>query len=149
MRNNRKELKALSILILVIVAFDIIRNIVEACINGIPQVKEVPDGMTKEMVQVSSVIAFALIFVVLIPQIYIGIKGINIANGGVNTKAHIIWSLILAVLSGVLVVSRTTDLIKEFNYENVMDVISPAIDVVMFAFYLVYARRVANECEVG
>jgi len=144
MEKNRKELKAFSILILVVVALELIRAIVGLCVNGIPKVTEIPEGMTEDMVQISSIIAFALSLAIFIPQIYVAIKGIKVANGEASGKAHMIWAVILAILAGVSVVSGISGLFKEFNFDAVMDLLGPAIDFLMFALYYVYARKIAK-----
>ena len=144
MEKNRKELKSWSILVLLLVALELIRNIVTVCVNGIPQATEIPEGMTQSMVQTISVIVFALTFVVFIPQIYIGIKGIKIANGAESGKANIIWTVVLMILAAISVISAISSLTKAANFDNVMNVVGPAIDLLVFAFYFVFARRVAN-----
>ena len=144
MEKNRKELKSFSLLILLIVALELIRNIVTACVNGIPEIKEIPEVMTKDMVNAVAVVVFVLTFVVFIPQIYVGIKGIKIANGAESGKAHIIWAVILMIFAGISVITGISALTKAVSFDAVMDLVGPAVDFIVFAFYFVYARRVAN-----
>lgn len=143
MDKDRKELKSFSILILVLVALTLIRAIVSACVNGF-QVNEVPAGTTKELVQTAAIIAFVVSLLLLIPQIYVGVKGIKIANGAASGKAHLVWALILAVLAAIATISAISNLTKAFNFDAVLSALDPAIDVLAFACYYVYARRVAN-----
>jgi amino acid permease len=144
MNNNRKELKILSIFILAIVALTVIRAIVGICMNGIPQPTEIPEGMTKELAQIITVITFALSFVALIPQIYVGVKGLMVANGAASGKAHIVWALILAIFAGVSVFSGISDLTKAVNLDTVFNLIGYVADLAMFGFYYVYALKVKN-----
>ena len=144
MEKNKKELKSFSILILALVGLTLIRSIVTVCIKGIPQSTEIPEGMTKELVQIVAIIAFAVGFVILIPQIYIGVKGILIANGAESGKAHIIWAIILLICSGIAVISGISDLVKAFDIYAVLDLLGPIIDCAVFAFYYIYARKVAQ-----
>ena len=145
MEKNRKELKAFSILILVVVALDLIITIINVCANGIPQITEVPEGMTPEMVKVSSIVAFALSIVIFIPQIYIGIKGIKIANGASSGKAHMIWAIILTIFACISTVAGISGLFKVFNADAVFALLRPVIDVIAFIGYYIYARKVAKE----
>ena len=73
MEKNRKELMTFSIVILVLAAFTLVKLIVNACVNGLPQITEIPEGFTKEAVQVITIIAYVLSFLTLLPQIYIGV----------------------------------------------------------------------------
>ena len=146
MEKNRKNLRDFSIIILALVALSLIRSIVTVCINGFPQPTNIPEGMTKEIAKVITIITFALSFVLLLPQIYLGVKGIKIANGSSTSgKAHIIWALILIVFSAITVISSISDLTKAFNLDSVLNLLGPVVDLALFAFYYIYARKVAND----
>ena len=149
MEKNRKELKAFSILILIVVALDLIRVIVNLCVNGIPQITEIPEGMTETMVQISSVIAFALSIFIFLPQIYVAVRGIKIANGAASGKAHIILAFILAALAVVATISSIYDTFKVFNFDTVIDLLGPVIDCIVFTFYCIYARKVAKGIQLN
>ena len=145
MEKNRKELKSFSIVVLVVTAISLIGIIVNACVNGIPRITEIYEGMTEDMIQISSVISFVLTFVIFIPQIYVGVKGIKIANGAKSGKAHIVWAFILAVLAGIAAISGIVNIIEAFSTDALLNLVDPAIDLVMFIFYLIYAHQVARE----
>ena len=80
MEKNRKELKSFSFLVLVLVAMELIRAIITLCITGVPNASEIPGGATENLARVAYIITFVLVFIVAIPEIYIGIKGIKIAK---------------------------------------------------------------------
>jgi hypothetical protein len=86
-----------------------------------------------------------LAVVLYLPEIYIGIKGIKIANGAKSGKAHIVWSLVLAVLVAISLIGQVEGLIKNFNFDTFVDVLGPAADFIVFIFYFIYARKVKNE----
>lgn len=142
MEKNRKELKSFSILILALVALSLIRAIVNVCLNGVPQISAT-EGLTKEMIQVVSIIALVVSLLLLLPQIYVGVKGIKIANGAPSGKAHIVWAIILAVCAVIALISAISALIKAFNFDSILNLIDPAVDVAAYVFYYIYARRVA------
>ena len=143
--DNKKELKSFSIFILAITALSLIRIIVSVCVNGIPQPTESIEGMTQDMIQTISIISFVLALVLFIPQIYLGIKGIMIANGAKSGKAHIVWAIILIIVSIIALIFEMVSLIDAFNLDTVMNALEPAIELALFAFYYVFARRVKNE----
>lgn len=142
MEKNKKELKILSILILALVAFSLVRSIVNVCIKGFT-VNDVPAGMSKDLVLVVTIIAYVISLLILLPQIYIGVKGIMIANGAESGKAHMIWAIILAVLAAVTVISATSNLFKAFSFGALLNVLDPATDIVVYVFYYMYARKIA------
>ena len=144
MEQNKKELKWLSIVILALVALSLIRAIVNVCINGLPVAKDVPAGMTKELVQIVTIIAFVASLLLLLPQIYLGVKGLKIANGAESGKAHLVWAIVLIVLSAIAAINGISNLTKVFNLDSVMNLLGPAVDVLLFVCYYVYARKIAN-----
>lgn len=144
MEKERKELKWFSILILALATFSLIRAIVSVCVNGLPQPTEIPEGMTKEIANIVVIISFALSLVALLPQIYVGVKGIKIANGAPSGKAHIVWAIILAVFAVIAVISAIINLTKVLNFDTVLKALDPAIDVIIYVFYYIYARKIAK-----
>ena len=145
MEKNRKDLRIYSIVILALVALVLIRNIVSVCVNGLPPITEIPEGFTKETVEIIKIISFALTFVVLIPQVFVGLKGIKVANNpDVRGEAHMVWAIILAVLSAVAVISGIIDLVKKFDVDLLLAVINNVLDVCIFIGYYLCARKIAN-----
>lgn len=145
MEKTRKNLKEYSIVVLAFIALTVIKAIVGICINGLPQANEIPEGMTRELAQMITTIAFALSFVVLIPQIYVGVKGLKIANDPeTSVKAYLVWTAILAVLAAISTINEISQLVKAFSAERLLDLVYPAVDTLLFACCFVSARKIAN-----
>lgn len=146
MEKNRKDLKAYSIVILAFVALVLIQNIIELCVAGLPQPTEILEGMTEEIYKIAVIVILVISFIFLIPQVYIGVKGIMVANNPeIGGKAHIGWAFALAIISALALISSIFDLIKVFNVPNVLTVITTAIDVIVFICYYIIARKIANK----
>ena len=144
MEKERKELKLLSIVILAFVALSVVKSIVDLCVNGLPQAKDIPEGFSVELFRVISIIMCIIGFIVYIPQIYVGIKGLQIANGAnYSGKAHIIWAIILAVFAGIGVISGITEIFNGFKIVKLLNVLDTAIDVALYVYYIRYARSIA------
>lgn len=145
MEKNRKELKSFSIVILALTALSLVSSIVRLCVGGVPQIGEIPAGVSKELVQIVSIIVFAIGFIGILPQIYMGVKGIKIANGAPSGKAHIVWALIFVILSALSVFSGISGLIKAFNIDTVVDFLYPIVDLALYGLYYMYAVKVKKE----
>ena len=144
MEKDRKELKTLSILILALVAFSLVKLIVDVCVNGIPQITQIPQGLTKEIVDVIVIITLALTCVAFLPEIYIGIKGIRVANNNAKGKAHLVWAIILIVFSVIAVAGGISNLVKNVDAMNIINLFDVVLDVLLYVAYFVYARRIAK-----
>jgi hypothetical protein len=141
---SKKELKYFSIIILILVFLALLRGIVDVCLNGLPDIKDLPDGVTKEMVKAVGIVIVSLGFIFLLPQLYIGVKGLIVASkANAKGKAHIVWAIILALVAILSSIFGIIDLVKDFNLDNSINLLGSLIDVFLFVFYYVYARRVS------
>lgn len=145
MEKNRKNLKTYSIVALVFVAISLIRMIVDVCMNGFGDVTQLPEGISPEFADVALVIVWVIGIVFLLPQVYVGVKGIKQANNPTPGKAHMVWALILTALSVVSLISGIADITKVYTFEKLLTVIDVLLNVVVFSAYLYYARLVAKE----
>jgi hypothetical protein len=144
MENNKKNLKVLSIVILALAGLTLVRTLISVCVGGFPKVDTVPEGISKEVAEITVIITFVLSLVLLFPQIYVGVKGIMIANGAESGKAHIVWSLILAILAVIAVISGLSDLFKAFSLDALLSFIDLVLDFAVYALYFIYARKIAK-----
>lgn len=146
MEKKRKDLKIYSILILAFVAISLIKIIVTTCINGFPQVEEIPEGMTETTVRIVTIIAFVLSFIVLLPQVYVGIKGLKISAGvATEGKAHLTWAIVLAVVAAFSVISSIIEATKAFDVKFILNAVDSAVDVLLFISYYLLVRKIASE----
>jgi hypothetical protein len=142
MEKNKKELKTLSYAILFLVTLSLIRLIVDICVNGLPKVNV--EGVSAEVANVMTIVAVVLSFVLLLPQVYVGVKGVKIANGGKGDKWHIVIAVILGICALTAVVSNCISMVKTFNFDTVLAVVDSALDVAIFVWYIITARKIAK-----
>ena len=145
MTKNRKDLKATSLALLALVVLDVILIIVNLCVDGLPKMTDIPADWTEGMIKASAIVSLILSFAVFIPQIYVSVKGIKIANGAASGRAHIIWAVILAIFAVASTISYISALTKVADATNALGLAGAALDVVLFALYFISARRVAAE----
>ena len=140
---KKKDLKIVSIAILALLGLTLITTIVTACINGIPQI-QATEGLSKDVLQIASIFAFVLTFVLLLPQVYIGVKGIKIANGGEFGKAPFVWVIILAILAVIATISALSNMFNAFNFDTILVAVDCALDVVLYVCYYLCIRSIAK-----
>jgi hypothetical protein len=138
---NKEALKTLSVLILFLAGLTLTRTIVDLIVSGLP-IANVADGMTKELMQITAIITVVLSCVLLLPQVYVGIKGIKVSNGAASSKAPFVWAIILAILSGIAAISGFSTMISAFTFSNILAFVDIALDVVVYIFYCVLFRKI-------
>ena len=83
--------------------------------------------------------------VCLLPQVYIGIKGLKIAKNPDSSKGHIVWGIILLAFAIIGMVSPLVAVIKQDEvFENASALLSILIEVAFFYDYVKCARVVAK-----
>ena len=91
--------------------------------------------------------AFVLIvsFIFLIPQFYVGIKGIKVANNPDSSKLHIILAVILLIIAAGNIFSSVVNIMNQVNVEeNVSAALSVLVELVVLIDYVVAAIAVSR-----
>lgn len=85
---------------------------------------------------------FLLSFALLLtsPGIYIGVKGLRIAKEPNPSKGHIVWGIILLVITLLSLISPVVDIINNgFKYDSISGLLSIAVEAAVFFEYVKYA----------
>ena len=144
MSKSRKDLRLLSIIVLICVAINFVMTMIDICQFGLALPSVVIEGVSKEVIEILAItiIVFKLLF--LFPQVYVGIKGMKIADGATCNKAPRVWALVLAILAGIALISSAIDLFKAFDVDQLLTVLDGAIDVVLFTCTYLCLRKIAK-----
>ena len=141
MEQTRKNLKTTSILVLLFAVLDLVRVIVSLIFDGFGSAEGATDGA----VLVANIIVLSVTGICLIPQVYIGLKGIKVANAPDSSKAHIIWAMILFVITVLSLISPIIGLIKkDAGSDNVGTLLALLLEGVIYFEYVKYARDIAK-----
>lgn len=145
MEKARKNLKEFSYLILFLLGLSLIRSIINLIVNGVnidAEKANLPQGLVMPIV----VITIAAGFVLFIPQLYVGLKGLKLANGTSEDdtfKAPIVWATILLVAAAFSIISPVQDLASNTNViASILAIIDYALDVVVYFLYIKFAKQV-------
>ena len=144
MEQTRKHLKFASLAILAMAALSLI-NVVFEIFFGELNSTEIPAGSPDNVLLIAKIILMVVSVLCLLPQTYIGIKGLKVAKNPDSSKAHIIWGVILLAFAVIGLVSPLVAIIKQDAiFENASELLSVLIEVAFFYDYVKHARAVAN-----
>ena len=141
MEQSRKNLKISSILILIFGAISFINVVVQLCFGEINRA-ELPEGTTDNILLIAKIIILVLSFVILLPQFYVGLKGLKIAKNPTSSKRHIRWAIVLLVLSVIGVVDGVVGMIN--GSDTISSLLDCALESIIYYEYIKYARLVAQ-----
>lgn len=145
MENSRLLLKRLSYLVLFLTSLSAIRLIVDVFMLDFNPT-DLPEGTTKGMLIAAQVIVIVLGLILLLPEVFVGVRGIKISKNPDSGKGHIVWSKVIIVLSAIAIIAPVSGLIKgESIATNVLEAIDLLCDVAVFYLYIRVAKQVAAE----
>lgn len=144
MEKNKKNLKILSILILALAVYSLVRIVLSVfSIDLNPE--NLTDGASATHLLIGQIFVCVVSVILLIPQIFVGIKGIKVSNNPDSSKAHIVWAVILTVLSVIGILSPASELIKGVAVlDNLLAVADMALDAIIYIEYINYAKKLVK-----
>ena len=138
---SRNHLKEASFLVLLFTVFSFIRMIIQVFVGFEADPTQV--GVSHEIIVVTMIIMFVVGLILLLPQFYVGVKGMKIAKNPTSSKGHIVWAVILLVFSAFGIISTVTSIAEQINVvDNVITLVDHALDVIVYCMYIKYANRV-------
>ena len=142
MENYRKHLRDMSIIVLFFSLITCVINILDIFLKGF-NMDNLPEGATEGLVLVAKIVMGVLSIVFLLPELYIGVKGIKIAKNPDSSKAHIVWAIILAVFAGFHMISCISGLTDGGNFvDGLINLLGAALDVAIYVLYVICAKKV-------
>lgn len=147
MEKSGKNLKNMSIAVLVLAGISLVRLIVTFIVTQLHieeyLLVEATEDVTEEEFKIGLIVILVLGLICLIPQIYVGFKGLKMAKNPDSSKAHIVWAIILLVLSIIAIISPVLDIIDGKNItDNVIAACDAWIDIIVFIWFIKYAKEV-------
>jgi type IV secretory pathway VirB2 component (pilin) len=142
MNNSKRNLKIVSIIILAMALVSLVWGIYGLVTLDTSAV-EVPEGMTKEVVHVITMITGAFALLLILPRIYLGVVGLQ--GGKDGSRAHIIVAIIFGVLSLVGLISAITSFNGAALGKSLVGLIEAIIVTAVYALYIKFARDVAKK----
>lgn len=138
MEKSRKYLKVMSEIILICLAFSFIRTILEVLLVNVNV-----DNASNQFIIIAKIMLCVIYALLYAPQIYIGVKGIKVANTPDSSKAHIVWAVIFLVFAVFGIISSVSGLIKSEDVtNNIFSLVDAAIDLALYVFYVKFAKQV-------
>ena len=139
MEQTRKNLKLSSIAVLALAVFSLLQ-ILSVLLYGEFNNAAIPEDAPENILLITKIFVFSVSFLLTLPNIYIGIKGLRIAKKPNSSKGHIVWGIILLVLASLSLISPVVDFINNgFKFDSISEFFSIAVEVIVFFEYIKYS----------
>ena len=144
MTESRKQLKIASYILIILAVCTIIELIAALSFGEINSIA-IPEGAPENTILIAKIFIIVVSALLLIPQFYIGIKGIRIAKKTTQSKAHIYWAIALLAINVVSLIDPIVGIINQTSTrDNVSSLLSLLLETIILFDYIKYARAVAK-----
>ena len=144
MENTRKHLKAVSGIVLALAGLSLL-GIVYELIAGEINSSEIPAGSPDNILMITKIILLVISGIMLLPQTYVGIKGIMVAKNPDSSRSHILVAMILFGFLAVEVILEFIGIFTSGNIgESASNFLSLAVDAGIMFDYIMCAKAVAR-----
>lgn len=150
MEQAKKHLKTMSIVVLILAGLSLI-NILFALffgeLNEELQNATIPEGAPENVGQIAQIFILVVALLLLLPHLYIGIKGIKIAKKPNSSVGHIVWGVILIAFTALALVSPILGLAQGSDevFANISALCSIVVDLMVLFDYVKYAIAVRKK----
>ena len=142
MEKARKNLKEISILILILLGLSIVRMILEIALGGLG-LTDIPEGVPKDLFRVTMIAIVVVSFILLLPQLYLGVKGLKVSANPDASKGHIVWAKVLFVFGVIAAISCILDLFEKGNlFSDILGLADIILDLCIYIIYIYNANQV-------
>ena len=150
MERSRKDLKNFSITVLALAGLSLLNILFQLFLGELSSELNnatVPEGAPENVAFIARIFILAVSFLLLFPQAYVGIKGLKIAKEPNSAIGHIIWGMILIVLTAAGLISPLVSFLQGNGeaFGNVAELLSIAVDVAVLVGYVKCAMDVRKE----
>ena len=147
MEQARKNLKTSSLIVLALAGLSLL-NILYGLFFG--EFNEelnnaaLPEGSPDNILVITKVFVLVVSFLMLLPQLYVGLKGLKMAKKPDSSRGHIIWGIILLVFTACGLLSPLSAFLQGDSdaFANVAEFMSIAVDVFVLFEFVKYAIAV-------
>ena len=107
---------------------------------------ELPEGAPENTVLITKIVVLVISALILIPQFYVGFKGLSVIKKPAKSKAHISWAIVLLVLAIIGLIDPIIGIVNQTNTgDNVGILLNLILEAFIYYDYIKFARLVAKE----
>lgn len=145
MGQNRKHLKISSIIVLILTGLTFLR-VAGKFLFSDSGIAMLPDGSSVILKLIVRFILVAVTLVYLLPQTYVGVRGLHIAKAPAKTKGHIVWAWILLVIAILGLIEPVTMIVQNASLSgNALALFQGLLSIAIYVYYIKCATAVKKE----
>ena len=144
MEKTRKHLKTASFIVLLFAGLSLLQIVTELMFGEL-NTAEIPAGSPDNILLITKMFLLGLSVVILLPQTYVGVKGLRMAKNPDSSKGHIIWAVILSVFVVLDLISAVVAMAQGTGSDNLKNLFSALLELTIYYDFIKYAKAVRKE----
>ena len=137
-----KKLKTSSVVVLIFAGLSLLQVVCELLFGELGNAT-VPEGASDNILLITRIFLFSFALLLTLPGVYIGVKGLRVAENPDSSMGHIVWGVILLVITFLCIISPIVAFVNSgFEVDNILDFLSIAAEVIVLFEYVQYAIAV-------
>ena len=142
---TRKHLKISSIVILIFAGSSLIQILSEILFGELNNAA-IPEGAPGNVLLITPIFMLCISALLLLPSIYVGVKGLKMAKKPDGSKGHIVWATIIFVIAVLSLIDPVLGFMSnEGTIETISAFFGVLLEIVIYYDYIKYAKAVAKE----
>ena len=106
-----------------------------------------PEGTDPNILLAAKISILVITLLMLLPSVYVGVKGLRIAKNPSPAKAHIVWAKIIFVFTVLALITPIVSIVKQGDIgANIASVSSILLEIIIYFDYIKYAQAVRRAC---
>ena len=144
MTESKKQLKVASYLVLVMAVISAVDIVLELCFGTINSMI-IPEGAPENTLLIAKIFIGVISAMVLIPQFYVGFRGLRVVKKPTKSKAHIVWAIVILCFITWGLVENVIGIVSQSGTgDYVGALLDHILELIIYIDYVRYARAVAK-----
>jgi hypothetical protein len=144
MEKSRRRLKSAAIIVLMFTVSELVELVAQFFLIDFSAVQS--SGLPSDIILIAELVALAIMVLTMIPSLYVGIKGIKVANDPDYSTSHIVWAVIILIFAFLELAAVIFNIVVEGNiFDNFGYLLLALIDIVIYIDYIKWAKVVDDE----
>ena len=147
MEQAKKHLKISSMLVLLFVGISLLQLVTELMFGDINSAT-IPEGSPDNILLITKTFVMVIALLLMLPKVYVGVKGLKMAKAPNASKGHIIVAAIILAFSIFSLIDPAMAILKQDGTSgNVTALFNILLEVTIYYEYIKNARLVAKMAE--
>ena len=146
MEQIKKNLRTDAILVLIWAVFTLAQAVLTLIFSI--DLSIFPMGVSEGDVLIAKIVIGAIAVLLLVPQLYVGIRGLQLIKNPSKAKGHIVWATVIFVLAAVGLIPHVISIFRNGDIgESVASISSLTLEMLIYYDFIRHAKALQKHAD--